>query len=239
MNTLKLNILPQPDDTTCGPTCLHALYRFLGDDIPLEQVIREVQTLDGGGTLAVMMGNHALDRGYKASILTYNLMIFDPTWFHPQADPVSRLKLRAQATSSAKQRLAIKKYIRFLECGGRIVLEDLTRSLLRHYLKRGIPIITGLNCTYLYRTMRVYGNNTDDDVRGDVVGHFVVLCGYDPDTHKVTVADPYEENPYSKSHYYEADIDRLVCAILLGVLTYDANLLIIEPGKKQAETITA
>jgi ABC-type bacteriocin/lantibiotic exporter with double-glycine peptidase domain len=37
--TLRLDILPQPDDTTCGPTCLHAVYRYWGDEIPLAQVI--------------------------------------------------------------------------------------------------------------------------------------------------------------------------------------------------------
>ncbi len=233
MNPLTLKILPQPNDTTCGPTCLHALYGYMGDTIPLERVIREVRTLDGGGTLAVMMGNHALDRGYKATLFTFNLMIFDPTWFQPQVDLAGRLRLRADAASSRKQRFAIGEYIRFLERGGRIAFEDLTRSLLRHYLKRGIPIITGLNSTYLYRTMRVYEDIHDDDIRGEVVGHFVVLCGYDQDSHKVTVADPYAKNPYSDTHYYEADLDRLVCAILLGVMTYDGNLLIIEPSKRK------
>ena len=40
---LSLDILPQPDDTTCGPTCLHAVYRFWGDDLPIERIIREVR----------------------------------------------------------------------------------------------------------------------------------------------------------------------------------------------------
>jgi hypothetical protein len=230
---LKLDILPQPDDTTCGPTCLHALYRYLGDDIPLDQVISQVKTLDGGGTLAVMMGNHAISRGYRSLLYTYNLMIFDPTWFQPGADIRKRLLQRARETTSKKQCMAIEQYVLFLDQGGKIFLEDLSRSLLRHHLKRGNPIITGLNSTYLYRTMRVVGDCTDDDIRGDVVGHFVVLCGYDSSSHRVTVADPYAKNPYSGTHYYEAEMDRLVCAILLGVMTYDANLLIVEPAKKK------
>ncbi len=230
---LKLEILPQPDDTTCGPTCLHALYHYLGDNIPLEKVISQVPILDGGGTLAVMLGNHALSRDYRACIYTYNLMIFDPTWFQSNMDIRERLKQRARATASTKQRLAIEQYVSFVEQGGKIFLEDLTRELLRHHLKRGIPIITGLNSTYLYRTMRVVGDCIDDDIRGDVVGHFVVLCGYDSLSHRVTVADPYTKNPYSGTHYYEAELDRLVCAILLGVMTHDANLLIIEPSKKK------
>jgi hypothetical protein len=230
---LELDILPQPDDTTCGPTCLHALYRYFGDDITLDQVINQVQTLDGGGTLAVMLGNHALLRGYRALIYTFNLMIFDPTWFQSGANLKQRLLQRARATRSKKQQLAIEQYLRFIDQGGQIFLEDLSRSLLRYHLKLGNPIITGLNSTYLYRTMRVVGDCTDDDIRGDVVGHFVVLCGYDSISHRITIADPYVENPYSKTHYYEAEMDRLVCAILLGVMTYDANLLIVGPAKKR------
>ena len=78
---LNFDIKAQPDEVTCGPTCLHALYQHYNDAISLKQVIREVKQLKTGGTLAVMMGNHALQRGYQASIYTYNLHVFDPTWF--------------------------------------------------------------------------------------------------------------------------------------------------------------
>ena len=77
---IKLDILPQPDDYTCGPTCLHAVYNYYGDKISLLKVIEEVPTLYSGGTLAVMLGCHALQRGYKASIYSYNLELFDPSW---------------------------------------------------------------------------------------------------------------------------------------------------------------
>ena len=78
---LRVEILPQPDDFTCGPTCLHALYRYFGDELPLERVISEVQVLDNRGTLDVLLANHALARGYSARIFTYNVQMFDPTWF--------------------------------------------------------------------------------------------------------------------------------------------------------------
>src|SRR5690606_33790014 len=78
---LKLEVLPQPNDTTCGPTCLHAVYRYFGEDIDLGHVIDEVPPLPGGGTLAVWLANHALQRGYDATIFTYNLQLFDPSWF--------------------------------------------------------------------------------------------------------------------------------------------------------------
>lgn len=71
----------------------------------------------------------------------------------------------------------------------------------------------------------------DDDVRGDPSGHFVVLCGYDKDSGTVLVADPLQPNPLSESHIYGIAVERVICAILLGILTYDANLLIIEPNR--------
>jgi ABC-type bacteriocin/lantibiotic exporter with double-glycine peptidase domain len=78
---LNFDIKAQPDEVTCGPTCLHALYQYYRDEIGLKEVIAEVKSLKSGGTLAVMLGNHALKRGYKASLYTYNLNTFDPSWF--------------------------------------------------------------------------------------------------------------------------------------------------------------
>lgn len=60
-----MDISPQPDDLTCGPTCLHSVYRYYKDDIPLENVIKEVHTFEGGGTLAVWMACHALKEGIQ------------------------------------------------------------------------------------------------------------------------------------------------------------------------------
>jgi hypothetical protein len=71
-----------------------------------------------------------------------------------------------------------------------------------------------------------------DALRGVPTGHFVVLHGYDAKHRLVHVADPYGSNPLTQDHYYEVTLDRLVCAILLGVLTDDANLLIVEQVRK-------
>jgi hypothetical protein len=75
-HALDLEILTQPDDASCGPTCLHAVYRYFGEDVSLDEVIRDVPTLPAGGTLAVNLANHALKRGYEALIYTYNLTVF-------------------------------------------------------------------------------------------------------------------------------------------------------------------
>jgi hypothetical protein len=224
-----IDILPQPDDSTCGPTSLHAVYRFYGDAVPLEQVVGEVHYLEEGGTLGVLLANHALKRGYRASILTCNLHVFDPTWMAlPKADLLEKLAARRQALPDRKLRRAIDAYTQFLQSGGQVGFRDMNPALIRGILRKGIPILTGLSATWLYQCAREVGTEYDDIV-GSASGHFVVLAGYDDETKTVRVADPLYKNPAFDSHHYDVAMDRLINAILLGILTYDANLILIEP----------
>ncbi len=227
---IELDMLHQPDDTTCGPTCLHAVYRYYDDDISLRQVIKTSPRLKNGGTLGVMLACHALQRGYKVTIYTYNLMVFDPTWFTIGKNLDDCLSRQAQVKPGRKLQIATSYYRQFMRLGGRIKLEDLRPSLIRRTLQRGVPILTGLSSTFLYRSMREFGPTCiDDDIRGVPAGHFVVLRGYSAATRTVNVADPLGSNPFSRDLVYDIRIDRLIGSILLGILTYDANLVIIEP----------
>ncbi|GMW07552.1 MAG: hypothetical protein QY320_04555 [Gammaproteobacteria bacterium] len=232
---LHFQIAAQPDLVTCGPTCLHGIYRYFGDDISLGEVIGGVDMLaEGGGTLDVFLANHALSRGYRATLHTYNLYMFDPTWVHlPVPELIARLHAQAEAKEDPKLRTATAGYVRFLELGGRLRFEELRPALFRRFLGRGIPIMTGLSATYLYQSRReIPDTSTPDDIRGVPAGHFVVLSGYDRATKLVDVADPYEWNPLSGQRYYSVDLHRLVGAVLLGSLTYDANLLVIEVPRR-------
>jgi hypothetical protein len=65
------------------------------------------------------------------------------------------------------------------------------------------------------------------DIRGEPAGHFVVLTGYDEKHNTVTVADPYHPDSMETGHFFEVNLEHLVCAIMLGVMTYDGNLLSI------------
>ena len=229
--TLPVEILPQPDETTCGPTCLHTVYRFFEDYVPLGTVVDEVKKLDEGGTLGVFLGCHALRRGYKATIYSYNLQVFDPTWFGKDISfIIDRLYKQLEVKTDPKLLLATKGYIEFLEMGGKVKFEDLNAALIRKFVKRNQPILTGLSATYLYRSAREFGPNSEfDDIQGEPSGHFVIIHGYDKLERKVFVSDPLKYNPLGFGHQYEVGIDRVICAIMLGILTYDANLLIIRP----------
>lgn len=230
MKHIELEMFPQPDDSTCGPTCLHAVYRFHADPVPLQQVIDECGMLDEGGTLGVFLATHALKRGFDVTLFSYNLQVFDPTWFElPVSAMQERLLAQAEAKAGTKVQHASLAYVEYLKLGGTLRFDDLTTDLLERHLVAGVPILAGLSSTYLYREMRETASAAPDDIRGEPVGHFVVLCGYDQATNRIEVADPYEANPHSDDHYYDVDAHRLQAAILLGIATYDANLVLIRP----------
>jgi hypothetical protein len=237
--TLRLPVimLPQPDETTCGPTCLDAIYRYWGEDESLQTVISRTRKLERGGTFAVFLACDALRKGYEATIYTYNLMVFDPTWFVPGVDIAERLQEQRKAKpKDLRLQHATEGYLEFLSLGGRLRFTDLSRTLIRGLLRRQLPILTGLSSTYLYRTAREYGpSDQPDDVRGTPGGHFVVMAGYDRKQRNVLIADPYGPHPYGPSHEYWMNIDRVVGAVLLGIVTHDANLLVIHPRKKGPE----
>ena len=128
------------------------------------------------------------------------------------------------ATTDASRRLALL----------RGMARDLAAEAQRRAQQRwgdDLPVLAGLSATYLYKSKRELagsdGESIFDDLRGKPMGHFVVLCGME--RKQVRVADPYQDNPYSKDLYYHVPVGRLINSIMLGIVTYDANLLIISP----------
>jgi len=243
---LKFEIQAQPDDESCGPTCLHSLYCYYGDNVPLKRVVKEITRADYGGTLIEILANHALKRGYDATVYTFHVQMFDPTWFAEDGelhDPAGTIELLQQQVEAKKNtpRLATatKACQEFLKLGGHIRMEDLTPQLIYRIIAQGVPIITGLSSTYLYRESRIVSVSQEDDVRGHPQGHFVMLIGYDSSKHEVTVADPLDENPPFHTSRYRLPMSRLINAVLLGILTHDANLLVITPKAAEDEETSA
>ena len=232
---LPVKTLPQPDETTCGPTCLHAIYRYFGDDDPLPSIIERMWTLEHGGTYAVFLGCDALRQGYRARIYTYNITMFDPTWFtQPGIDIAERLEAQRRRKRDARLQHATDGYLEFLERGGRLRLATLSPRLIAAILGCRLPILTGLSSTYLYRAAReVDVDGTPDDIAGHPVGHFVVIAGWDDARRRLLVVDPQQPNPYGASHEYWISAERVLAAILLGVVTHDANLLVIYPPRSR------
>ena len=108
-------------------------------------------------------------------------------------------------------------------------MRDLSAKYLASLIAKA-PVLTGLSSTWLYGGPREVGRDPqDDDVRGVPQGHFVVLVDWHEASRHVLVADPLRPNPFSSEPLYAVDVDRLIAAILLGIVTYDANLILIRP----------
>jgi hypothetical protein len=232
----------QPDDETCGPTCLRKVYDYFGIDAGVDEIMRALEVNDDGGTLAVFLGISALRRGFNARIYSYDLRIFDPTWFElPSEVLIEKIFARFPSLKDAKRLRAAGAYIRFLELGGELAFEDLSPRLLKSIIDREHPILAGLSGTYLYGYARERWDGTtqrlvDDDISGEPIGHFVVISGYDQWGRRLTILDPFEHAPHDPDGRIQVDSDRLINAIMLGDATYDAVLLEIWPdqeGRKQ------
>lgn len=236
---LRVHRFVQPDDVTCGPTCLRKVYDFYGFDVDMDEVVEGIERNEDGGTLAVFLGMAAMRRGLNARIYSYDLQIFDPTWSQLTRDAlVKKIRARFPYLRDAKRKGAAVAYVRYLEMGGELAFDELTPSLLKSIIDRGHPVLAGLSATYLYGFARerwdsALGRLVDDDVAGDPTGHFVVIGGYDNWGRRLTVLDPSEHVPASDDGRVMVDADRLINAILLGDVTYDAVLLELWPDNEE------
>lgn len=228
---IKLN--PQPTDTTCGPTCLHGIYRYLGDQEGHQDLIEDIHYTEGGGTLGVHLGIDALQKGFEVEIFTHNLNVFDPSWFKlSQNDLIDKLLAQSAAKSGVKSDAktveASQFYAEFLKSGGKIKFSELNPMFLYKVLEENGPVICGLSATYLYMSKREIDETCEyDDINGYPQGHFVVISGMLKDLSKIEVTDPLEQNPLSAGQKYLVDTRHFINSILIGVITYDANILTI------------
>ena len=225
----------QPDDVTCGPTCLRKVYHFYGLEVAPEEVLGEIARNEDGGTLAVHLGNSALRRGFGARIFSYNLRIFDPTWSRLACGELTeKLRRRLPYLRDPKSQRAAESYLDFLSLGGEIAFDELTPALLKAIINRKHPVLAGLSATYLYKMPRERHDPLthallDDDIAGEPTGHFLVISGYQRWGRRFIVLDPSEHVPGGSSGRVVVDAQCLTNAILLGDLTHDAVLLELWP----------
>jgi hypothetical protein len=234
---LRVQRFFQPDDVTCGPTCLRKVYDFYGIHLDLDAVLGEIDRNEDGGTLAVFLGMAALRRGLRGRIFSYDLQIFDPTWAALSPGELSaRIEARLPHLRDTQRLRAAHAYLEFIRMGGEVsVLEELTPALLKDVIDREHPLLVGLSATYLYRFARerwdaATDRLVDDDIAGEPTGHFIVVVGYEHYGRRFSLRDPSEHVPDSEEGRLVVDAQRLINAILLGDATYDAVLLELWPA---------
>lgn len=230
---LNLQVDRQPDDESCGITCLKAIYDYYAHPVTLAKLRNEIEHWRTGGTVSVNLARHALAQGFDAEIYTYNVKIFDPTWKAlPSGELAGKLRERHRRVRGKKQKEVIRYYQDFLKRGGRVRFDDLDEELMERLFRRHTPVICGLSATWLYQQPRETHDNEEDDVAGNPVGHFVVVGGWDAAARMVTIHDPLRRNPFSETGTYRLPFAKFSNAVMLGILTYDENLLAISKAKR-------
>lgn len=230
----------QPDDVSCGPTCLAQVLAFYGDQRGIAELIGGLRRNPDGGTMAVHLGQLALELGYRARIYPFGVRIFDPTWWELDSSALrARLGARHARMDDRAERTLLASWLLFLDSGGSVRFHEPTSALMVGMLCRERPLICGLNATWLYREAREDPwTNQPDDISGVPVGHFVTLVGYTGAGLHIHVNDPSESAPFAaggdhgdlRNGRYPLPADRLIHAILLGDATRDAMLLEIWPS---------
>ena len=236
---LRVQRFLQPDDLTCGPTCLRKVYDFYGLRLDDREVLGGLDRNEDGGTLAVFLGIAALSRGFAARIYSYDLRIFDPTWVSLSREVLAeKVHARFPYLPDGKRLRAARAYLEFLERGGEIRFDELTPALLKRIIDREHPVLAGLSATYLYRFPRERQADDDllvpDDVGGEPTGHFVVIVGYEHWGRRFSLRDPSGHVPLAPDGRQVVDAQRLINSILLGDVTYDAVLLELWPREEGA-----
>jgi hypothetical protein len=163
--------------------------------------------------------------------------MWDPTWFVQKSDLLEKVRARFVAkewSKDPKLANALASFEEFIGRGGRYLWQELTPNLVSGLLRRGLPILCGVNATYLYQCARERDDHADD-VGGDPFGHFLIVCGYHSRERTVDIADPLQDNPLHGTKYYRVGLYRFIGAVYLGVMTYDANFLVIRPRRGRAK----
>jgi hypothetical protein len=231
LHELPVPRVVQPDDTTCGPSCLAQVAGFFGQQHTVPALAAGLSRLHHGGTLGVFLALRAMELGFEAAVYPLGVRVFDPTWWQLDAPAlVDRLHRRRDTLTEPLDREVIDAWVRFLRAGGHLRFAELTPALLRGAIDRGHPLICGLNVTWLYRESREQDDGTPDDVGGEQVGHFVTIAGYSGGGRRFDIRDPHWEAPYGVDGHYRVGAWQLIHAILIGDRTRDAVLVELWPA---------
>ena len=99
---LAVDILPQPDETTCGPTCLHAIYRYWQEDEPLSEVIARTGKSSRAARWPYSWRATPCARATAPRSIPITSTVFDPTWF---TDPTVEIAHAAGLATRGQERL--------------------------------------------------------------------------------------------------------------------------------------
>jgi len=201
---------------TCGPSSLQQILAYYGIEMDLKKIMRNVKIYKGGFAFMSDLATYVKKLGFDSKIICYDASIVDPTW-----SELSKRKIIQKLVKRFKfEKNGIKKLIKFLKVNGKLEIRIPTKELILSYLKKKVPPIICLSSTILRGKSRRYKGKYDD-IKGNPIGHFLVISGYDNGYFIVT--DP---SRISKG-IYKVKEDKL----LFSWFFWGGWLLIIKPKR--------
>ena len=201
-------------DSTCGPSCLVAIYESLGEKVDKQTILNELNISDSDYTYLPQIARHMLKRNLEIKLISPNSYVFSPEWAQLSREQVIT-ELRDWIVLNAKNEwlLTAIHSLFFLEEGGTVEITDLTTELLDSHLDAGWSLLCLVEPSWLWGKRKIAKKAEYDSVRGNADGHFIVV--YDRTETEYIISDPYPTSLPGKEHTYQVDKARLITATYL------------------------
>lgn len=227
---MRLNILPQINHQLSGAETLRGIYAYYGEDISMDDLVVSTTRFSNRRLRPLALAIDALERGYAVTVHCCDTRIFDLSWMGLVSSELKeKLEYHKSKADSVHLTQTFDAYIQILEKGGTIDLSEINRAVIRKAVELKAPIIAAVSATHLFHSKREYLDSKDrpvlDDAKGKTAGHLVAVTAWVGK--EITLHDPYLANPITGKAKYKVYISRLMRSILLGVLSYDAQMVVI------------
>ena len=197
---------------SCGPSSVQQILHYYGIKKDLNKIMDEMSLFDKGGTTGDgAMGSYLLDWGMDVEIYTIDTKLFDPSWFNLSRGRLLKKLDESKSISRGFKRYEYKGFIDFLNKGGKLRFEAIDLRTIKDNIKMKTPMMAGVDDSLLYGKKRSRKSFYDDDMRGKVWGHELVIAGYRGD--RLFVVDPFPMNPFSRDGKYFVKANDLLANI--------------------------
>lgn len=163
---MKIKILKQETNKSCGVACLRSIFNFYGNNFSEKDVWKKnesYKTKDGIRNPIISLGLTALKFGFKVKYIGYNPIIANSNT-NPK-DLKKSLKVKSKSYFSIGK-FYVDSALKFLELGGNIVIDKLNVKKLKEILDKDKFFLVEIKPAYINKKSSINDN------------HKVIVNGY-------------------------------------------------------------
>ncbi len=206
---LKVPIVKQKHEMGCGAAGMSMVYKYFGQDVSEEKIIRETGGLTKWGSFTTDHALMAKNLGFKVVCRAYGLEYFEPKDAQiSRTDFIKKTKILIKKEKRAYNKRELKSILKVLESNINFKMEIPSLGVIKEFLNKKLPVVLSVNSAILFEKRL--------DLR---MGHLIVLTGYEKD--KFYYNDPSSEKSKTMS------ADKLIFALSNNVFDSSAYLLVI------------